>query len=174
MSIQGIDFSKLTLQDALDLAILIEDEAKERYDEFADQMEIHHTPEAATFFRLMSKYEAKHGEELTERRVRLFKNASCHVSRAMLFDVEAPEYDEARAFMTPRQAMTSALHAEEKAYAFFAAALPQIKDADVKALFEELKEEEVEHQDMVKRELARLAPDAALSAEDVADEPTAQ
>jgi len=76
--------------------------------------------------------------------------------------------------MTPRQAMLAALDAEEKAHAFFVAALPQVKDAAVKALFEELREEEVEHQDLVKKELAKLPPDPVLRAEDVEDEPTAQ
>ena len=33
-----IDFRKLSLKDALDLAILVEDEAMERYNEFTDQM----------------------------------------------------------------------------------------------------------------------------------------
>ena len=42
----AIDFAALSLQDALDLAILIEEEAQERYLEFVDQMQQHHTPEA--------------------------------------------------------------------------------------------------------------------------------
>ena len=33
----AIDFATLSLVDALDLAILTEDEARERYEEFADQ-----------------------------------------------------------------------------------------------------------------------------------------
>jgi hypothetical protein len=49
-----IDFASLTLQDALDLAILIEEEAKERYEEFADNLSLHHTPEAAHFFTTMA------------------------------------------------------------------------------------------------------------------------
>ena len=56
-----IDFASLSLMDALDLAILIEDEAKERYEDFAAQMEQHRTPEAAKFFRLMAVNEATHG-----------------------------------------------------------------------------------------------------------------
>jgi len=34
----GIDFASLSLKDALDLAVLVEEEARERYEEFADQM----------------------------------------------------------------------------------------------------------------------------------------
>ena len=59
-----IDFASLSLQDALDLAILVEEEAQERYLEFVDQMEQHHTQEAARFFASMAKNEQKHGEEL--------------------------------------------------------------------------------------------------------------
>jgi len=96
MSVSGIDFSKLSLRDALDLAILIEDEAQERYDEFASQMDIHHTPEAAKFFRFMSQNEAKHGSQLSERRKKMFKDEPPTVTRAMLWDVEAPDYDKTR------------------------------------------------------------------------------
>ena len=47
-----IDFANLSLMDALDLAIFIEEEAKERYTEFYDQIVVHHTPEAAAFFSI--------------------------------------------------------------------------------------------------------------------------
>jgi len=45
-----------------------------------------------------------------------------------LWDVEAPDYDRARAFMTARQAMQAALRSEEKAHAFLRAALPHFED----------------------------------------------
>lgn len=171
---KGIDFASLTLRDALDLAVLIEEEAKERYEEFAEQMELHHTPEAALFFRIMSKNEEKHRAELAQRRAQLFKDAPSAVNRNMIFDIEAPDYDEARAFMTPRQALTSALRSEEKAHAFFTGALPQVGDADVKKLFEELRGEEEEHKRMVQEQLARQPADPTLPADDFADEPVPQ
>ncbi len=174
MSKPGIDFAALSLQDALDLAILIEEEAQERYLEFTRQMELHHTEEAAAFFRHMAENERKHGEQLAARRTDLFKNAPRRVTRDMLWDVEAPEYDEARAFMTPRQAMQTALRAEEKAHAFFVAALPRLTDRKVKALFEELRDEEVQHQELVKKELAKLPPGPDVNPDDYADEPVAQ
>jgi len=173
VSIRDIDFSKLSLRDALDLAILIEDEAKERYEEFANQMDVHHTPDAARFFRFMAANEAKHGNQLAERRKSLFAASPRIVDRSMLFDVEAPDYDEARAFMTPRQAMQAALRSEEKAFAFFEAALPQVRDADVRALFGELKEEEVVHQNLVRGELAKLPPEDDIAPDAFADDPVA-
>lgn len=174
MSVSGIDFARLSLLDAFDLAILIEDEARERYEEFAEQMELHHTPEAAAFFRLMAGNEAKHGAQLSQQRREHFGDAPRAVTRAMLWDVEAPDYDQARAFMSARQAMQEALRCEEKAHAFFVAALPQLRHADVRTLFAELRDEEVVHQALVNEQLAKLPPDPEIAPDDFEDDPTAQ
>jgi erythrin-vacuolar iron transport family protein len=93
VSIRDIDFKKLSLRDALDLAILIEDEAKERYEEFANQMDIHHTPDAAGFFRFMAENEAKHGTQLAQRRRRLFASSParcCSMSKRQTTTRRAP------------------------------------------------------------------------------------
>lgn len=172
--IRNVDFASLTLLDALDLAVLIEEEAKERYEELADQMALHNTPEAERFFRYMAINEAKHGSELWSRRVSLFGDAPKRVSRALLWDVEAPDYDAARAFMSPLKAMFVALHCEEKAESFFAEALPRIEEPEVKALFESLRAEEVEHQQLVMREIARLPPETNADEEAFVDEPNKQ
>jgi rubrerythrin len=173
-STRGIDFSTLTLKDALDLAIRIEEEAYERYGELADQMELHDTPEAARFFRFMMANENKHRAELATRRDDLFSDAPSSITRAMIFDIEAPDYDEARAFMTVRAALGAALRAEEKAHAFFVSALPRIENASVRTLFEDLCAEEVEHQELVRRELDKAPPDPEISSEAFADEPVGE
>jgi rubrerythrin len=169
-----VDFSTISLKNALDLAILVEDEAEERYTEFAAQMEAHHTSDSATFFRFMAKNEAKHGQELAARRKELFGDEPVEVDRSMLWDVEAPEYTETRAFMSLRQALDVALAAETKAFNYFDQAIPELKNAEVKALFEELRAEEVEHQDMVKAEMAKLPDAPDFDADDFVDAPTAQ
>ncbi len=174
MATRGIDFANLSLMDALDLAILIEDEAQERYEEFAAQMEQHRTPDAAKFFRYMVENEAKHGRELLARRVQRFGDAPMAVTRSMIFDIEAPDYDAARAFMSPRHAMEAALSCEVKAHAFFVSAMPALKDAEVRALFEELRHDELEHQQLVQAELYKLRPETGLSDEDFVDEPAPQ
>jgi hypothetical protein len=139
-------------------------------------MELHHTPDAAAFFTFMAGNESRHREQLAERRAAQFGDAPRRVTRAMLWDVEAPDYDEARAFMSPRRAMETALRCEEKAHAFFVGALGEVRDAAVRALFEELREEEVRHQELVGRELAKLPPaaDTGIDPEDFTDEPTSQ
>lgn len=171
---QNVDFAHLDLRDALDLAILIEDEARERYEEFAEQMEGTHTADAAGFYRFMAQNEAKHGADLAERRKALFGDAPCRMSRSMLWDVEAPDYDQARAFMSPRRALEVALESEVKAHAYFTAAIPSISDEGVKALFIELQGDEVHHKELVQAELDKLPPDSVVDVEDLVDEPVGQ
>jgi len=173
-TMKTLDLASLDLRDALDLAILVEEEARERYEELAAQMENQHTSEAAAFFHSMVKNEAKHGEELETRRRDLFGDAPRRVDRSLLWDVEAPAYESVRAFMTLREALTVALEAEVKAYNFFSEALRLPIAEPVKKLFEELKQEEVLHQELVNKQLSRLPPDSGLAPEDYADEPVAQ
>lgn len=173
MAVQKLDLTRISLKDALDLATLIEEEAHERYLELADQMDKHRTPEAARFFRFMAENEAKHGAALSARRRARFGDAPRDVTRAMLFDVEAPEYDDVRAFMTARRALEIALRCEEKAYAFFAEVLVHVDDEEVRTLFDELAAEEVSHQDLVRRELLRLPP-GDEHGEAFVDDPSAQ
>src|SRR5512137_2008596 len=169
-----IDFAHLSLKDALDLAIINEEETKDRYEEFVDQMVKHHTPDAEDFFRTMVVNESKHEAELTSRRNSLFEGEPRQVKRSMIWDVEAPDYDDARAFMSARQSMAVALQCEIKAHDFFAAALPHIQDAEVRVLFEELRNEELLHQEMVKKQIEKLPPDPGIDPEAFVDEPTAQ
>jgi rubrerythrin len=55
------------------------------------------------------------------------------------------------------------MESEIKAYEFFDKALPGIKDSSVRKLFEELRDEETEHQDLLKEQMAKypdtLEPD---------------
>ena len=169
-----IDFANLSLMDALDLAIFIEEEAKERYTEFYDQMVVHHTPEAAAFFYEMIGNENRHEVELTARRRSLFQGEPRRVKRSMLSEVEAPEYDKTRVFMSARQAMEVALECEIKAHDFFDHALPHIKNPEVQTLFQELRGEELLHQQLVRKEMDKLPPDTGIDPDAFADEPTAQ
>ncbi len=171
---QGIDFATISMRDALDLAVLIEEEARDRYEELAAQLILHRTPGAAAFFTKMMRVEEVHRKQLFEQRTRNFGNQPSGVSREMIYDVEAPDYDEVRMNMTPRTALEVALRSEVKAHAFFVNALKHVASAEVKKLFEHLCEEEVEHQNLVKAELAKLEPDEPGSGDDFGDDPVAQ
>lgn len=153
-----IDFKKLDLMDSLDLAILIEEEACERYEAFAEQVGSSYEGDAGVFFSTMAVNEAKHGTALKARRKELFQDAPSRVTGAMVWDIEAPESGYPRPYMSPRQAMKLALASETKAYDFFNEALKYIENVEVKALFIELREEEAEHKNELIRQIALLPP----------------
>jgi rubrerythrin len=96
------------------------------------------------------------------------------MKRSMLWDVEAPDYDQPRAFMSARQAMQVALRSETKAHEFFVEALPHIGDPDVKRLFQELRDEELLHQSLVSEAMRNLPEPEEPDAADYEDEPVAQ
>ena len=156
-----VDFSKLSLMDALDLACLIEVEAAQRYEEFADGLGHRREGDAASVFRSMADNERKHGEDLAQRRHALFGDTPPNLTRDDLFDVEAPDYGAPRWNLSVRGAFEIALAAEHKAHDFYDTALPTVQHPDVKALFRELRAEEVEHIHLVEDILAKLPAEAA-------------
>lgn len=158
MSHLSFDPSRLTLKDALDLAVLIEDEAEERYRDFAAQLAEHGTPGAAKLFADLAVEEGKHGAELAARRTAKFANAPRTVNSGQIWDVEAPGFEQAQTFMDDRRALTVALACEGKARAFFASLVETATDPEAKALFAELEREETEHIQRIKRAIERLPP----------------
>jgi rubrerythrin len=155
-----LDLSKLSLMDALDLAILIEMEAYERYKLFASQLGHTGGYDAGSFFASMAENEAKHGSELAERRKALFGDGPARLTLDDLYDVEAPEIGAVRRGMSTMQAFELGLAAEQKAYDFYDQALPNITDPDVRTLFVELRDEETEHVRMIEEARAKLPPNA--------------
>lgn len=162
-----VDFSKLSLMDALDLASLIEVEAFRRYVLFAEQIGRRDPGDAASVFRSMAANEKKHGDQLAERRRALFAEAPAKVKLEDIFDVEAPDVGAPRWNMSPLKALQLALASEHKAFAFYEGALTSVKQPDVKKLFQELRDEEAEHIHMIEGIIAKLPPEAARDLEDV-------
>jgi len=161
-----LDLSNLTLMDALDLASLIELEAKKRYTDFADSLGSRGVDDAGAVFRSMAVNETKHCEEIAERRLALFGDQPAKVRLEDIYDVEAPGMGEVRWNMSALKAYQVALYSEQKAFAFYDEALDQIEQADVRALFEELREEEAEHVRMLVKIIAKLPPSAEIELED--------
>jgi rubrerythrin len=166
----AIDVSTLSPADALDLAILMEQEARDRYEWFAKIVGGRYAGDAADMFRMMASYETKHGLELSRQRQALFPKEPRRITLDMLDDVEAPDRGQPRVFMSARDAMEVALRSEEKAHDFFESALPQVREPAVRALFEELRREELRHKDLVRAMLEKLPPGPDVEEED-ADEP---
>lgn len=161
-----LDLSKLTLMDALDLAALIELEAQKRYTQFAEQLGISRAGDAGAVFHSMAVNENKHCEQIAERRKKLFGAKPPKVTLDDLFDVEAPEFGAPTRNISSRKAYRIALSSEQKAFDFYDQALRHVTDPEIKALFEELREEEAEHVEMLEKILAKLPPSAALEVVD--------
>jgi rubrerythrin len=164
----SLDLSKLSLMDALDLAILIEEEAHQRYKQFASQLGNYH--DAGKFFASMAENEAKHGNELLERRIARFGKAPMKVKLVDLFDIEAPDIGAPRRGMSTVQAFELGLDSEKKAYDFYDEALPGITDPEVRQLFTELRDEETEHVEMLHEAMAKLPPSASVETENDPDD----
>ncbi len=161
----SLDLSKLSLMDALDLATLMEVEAHERYLMFASQLGRSGGYDPGTFFASMAANEAKHGKELNERRGALFGDTPARVKLDDLFDLEAPEMGSTRRTMSTRQAFEVALAAEQKAHDFYEWALPSITDPEVRELFAELRDEELDHVRMLREAMAKLPASADFEGE---------
>ncbi len=99
----------------------------------------------------------------------MFADKPMRVSKTAIFDVEAPEFGAPRWNMSPLKAYKLALSSEEKAFWFYDEALKYVKDPAVRELFAELREEETEHVEMVKKAIAALPPGSDLDIEDEDD-----
>jgi len=161
-----LDYSRLSLMDALDLATLIEVEAAKRYTQFAERLGSRTGDDAAAVFESMAVNENKHGEQIAERRLALFGDQRPNVKLDDIFDVEAPEYGAPSQNMSPLKAYWVALSSEKKAFEFYDQALRYVTQPEVKALFEELRDEEAEHVQMIEVIIAKLPPSAKVDLED--------
>jgi rubrerythrin len=138
-------------------AIAIEREAAERYAEFAERMADLGNDAVAEVFSRLAGFEAEHLEALLRRTEGI---ALPHFSQNEYrwLDAAAPE-TAARELLfrllTPRQALVIALHAEQRAQAFFEHAMMSADDLALRALAREMALEEQEHAGMIERLLSR-------------------
>lgn len=161
MHLRGIDFSTMSLRSALGSAVVLEASAREFYLQLARGMSQWGEGGAAQFFMDMAKHEEAHGAELVARHRERFGDDAALETHPSLVALElvGPQSAEQAAELTVREALKLALHNETRARGFFLAALDQLTDPDVRALFGSLYEEEIEHVRFVHEQLARLAPD---------------
>jgi erythrin-vacuolar iron transport family protein len=152
-----IDFGKLDARDVLDIAVFVEREAHERYEELAAEMDRTGSVQAGEFFRAMAVREARHGDRLAQRRMALFGDAPRRFEDRVVWDIEAPDYGTVFPAMGLRKALEVALASEIKAHDYYAAAaLEHFTEAGVGDLLEDLRRAELEHRRLVEGELAKL------------------
>jgi rubrerythrin len=140
-------------------AIEIEREAAERYGEFAERMEDEGREELANVFGMLAQVEAEHLETLLARTEGLAL-PKIEAGRYKWLDAGAPETaarEMIYRLMTPRHALSIALHAEQRALAFFEHVFWTSSDPALRALAKEMAAEESEHVSMVSKLLGRTA-----------------
>lgn len=169
---RSLDFNAMDLRDALDLALAVEEEARERYTELARQVGGRYAGDASDVFERMAANEALHAAQLKAQREARFGDAPRRISPLQFWQIEAPDAGEVRPFMSPRQAYEVAHAAETRAFEFYESAAAQVSDAQVRALFLELRDEESLHRASVERLMADL-PEGPDLTDDDADEPPA-
>jgi rubrerythrin len=142
-------------------ALVMEREAAQRYNEFADAMETHNNREVAQMFRTMAGYEAKHAQAIMAE-MKWVEAPS--VPTGAWPSMEPPESvpaDEVHYLMHPWHALQLALAAEQRAQAFFGELARAATNDSVRRAALELQAEEAEHVALVQAWLAKVPqPDA--------------
>ena len=146
-----------TIEDLLAHARDMEAEAAERYDDLADQMEVHNNHEVARLFRKLAEIEAKHiaaveamGEGLDLPDLKPWEHNWQNESP------ETPEPDEVHYLMTPYHVISIALHHEKQAVEFFENVVENSSDQKLREAAEDLAEDERGHVVLLEEWLQRF------------------
>lgn len=152
-----MDFSKLKAHEVLDLAAYTEEEAKESYEHLAGAMDARRLRDAATFFRRMAGLENRHREQILAERKRRFPDAAATLANRAFWGVEVGTLASAKADVALADAFELALAAEVRAYDYYTGAIAYVTEPTTERLFEDLRQAEVEHQRLLRAELAKHA-----------------
>lgn len=140
-----------TLDEFMAQALVMELDAAQRYNEFADMMETHNSPDVAEWFRKMAVIEGKHASQIMAEMG--WKQIPTHITTSAFEGFEAAEtapIDDVHYLMQPWHVLQLALASEERAERFFAhlANIATVESVRKAAL--ELQAEEREHVELVK------------------------
>jgi len=142
-----------TAEELLAHALALETEAAERYEEIADNLEVHNNPEVAELFRKLAKYGRMHAAEVEE----MSKGMDLpHIapwefkwSTETGESPEAPPTEDIHYMMTPYQALHVAHSVESQAQKFYAGVAESSPDDQTKKIAAEFADEEQEHVDLL-------------------------
>ena len=148
------DFSKLDAMDILDIAIYVEREAAANYEELATWCG-REAPETAAFFKRMAGWENRHGDQLSQRREALFGDTPPSYTDSGAWEVETPDYAKVGVSLSIADALRVAFEAERNAERYYSGAIEYITDPETLFLLENLRFAEVEHQRLLKEEMAK-------------------
>jgi len=159
------EFTSLSPQEALHVAIFIEERNHELYRQFADLFQQFGDPdsdEIADVFLDMAEEERGHGTLLQERYAQRYGEETCKITEEDIRElIEVPRLENdifaiarAGATASPRHhALEVALAAEEGAERFYARLMEHTEDPDLYALYRELAAFENEHVALVRRKM---------------------
>lgn len=166
------DFASLTAQEALHVAIFIEERNAEIYTQFAELFAEFRDSESlqmAQVFWDMAEEERHHGTMLQERYFERYGTQHCIVTEEDIRDlIEVPKLDNGEIFAIIRsntqhspyyKALEIALTAEESAQRFYARLIPRTDDEALQNIYRELAEFEDGHSKFLrgKIEMAKRA-----------------
>jgi rubrerythrin len=140
-------------EELLAYSLALETEAVERFNDLADQMEMHHNYEVADLFRKLAKIEGLHIDNV--RRASKGKQLPALLAWEFEWDGgESPEggsMEDAHYLMQPWHAIELAMQGEKRAVAFFRHVADTATDDEVVRMALELVEEEQEHVALLQR-----------------------
>ena len=160
-------FSSLNAQEALHVAIFIEERNARIYHEFAELFsEFHDTDslEVASTFWEMAHEERQHGTLLQKLYFERYGNAACHVTEEDISEfIEVPKFEEITAIATspnesslsPRErALEIGLRAEQSALEYYRRLSSACDDPELRSVYRELAQLECTHTEFLQKKVA--------------------
>jgi rubrerythrin len=152
------EFQSLTAQEALHVAIFIEERNAEIYQQFAELFAEFRDPESleiAGVFWDMAAEERHHGTQLLERYFERFGFRPCAITEEEISDfIEVPRLDNGDLFAVTRAKIASpprhmaldvAIQAENSALRYYSRLVTQTDDDELREFYHELSQFEGEH-----------------------------
>lgn len=152
------DFAALTAQEALHVAIFVEERNAEIYHQFAEMFAEFRDPESleiAAAFWDMANEERRHGTQLQKRYFDRYGTRPCAVTEEDIRDfIEVPRLENGEIFTisrlkigrSPRQmALEVALAAEQNAVRFYTRLSETTQETELRAVYKEFVEFETNH-----------------------------
>lgn len=167
------DFASLTAQEALHVAIFIEERNAEIYTQFAElfaEFKDSESLQIAQIFWDMAGEERHHGTMLQERYFERYGTQHCVITEEDIRDlIEVPKMDNGELFAIVRsntshspkyKALEIALVAEEGAQKFYTRLIPQTDDEALKRIYLELAEFEDNHSRFLREKIEKVKREA--------------
>ena len=145
----GVAQQPPTLEAFMAQALQMELDAAQRYNEFADTMEVHNNPEVVEWFRKMAVIEGKHAAQIMAQMG--WSAVPANAPRLAGFEaVEGAAVDELHYLMQPWHVLQLALAGEERAERFFAQMARETSVDAIRLAATALQQEERDHVELVK------------------------